>query len=101
MSTDIIIHKFKNGNISLKLLNKNKISPLDGIINSNDLFNEDLYFFMAGDGWKYIIDTNIEKVYQLTDYGFDLIGDLLSTNFVRLYPMSETDAAEILIEWDK
>ncbi|MCK5612325.1 hypothetical protein KAR91_61200 [Candidatus Pacearchaeota archaeon] len=101
MSTDIIIHKFKNGNISLKLLNKNKISPLDGIINSNDLFNEDLYFFMAGDGWKYIIDTNIEKVYQLTNYGFDLIGDLLSTNFVRLYPMSETDAAEILIEWDK
>lgn len=98
---DISIHKFKNGNISLQLLNADEIESLDQVLNSDDLFNEDLYIFQAGDSWKHLIDANTKKVYPLTDYGYDCIDELQNGKLVRLYPMDFEDAIEILNEWEK
>lgn len=98
---NIRIHKFENGNISLQLLNATEIKSLDKILNSDDLLNEDLYIFQAGDGWKHLIDNNTEKVYPLTDYGYDYIDELQNGKVVRLYPMDFEDSIEILNEWRK
>jgi len=98
---NILITKFKNGNLSLKLEHPNSHLSYSEITYSYDLFNEDLYFFQAGDGWKHLIDTNTRKVYPLTDYGYNCIDELQSGKVVRLYPMDFEDAIEILNEWDE
>lgn len=98
---DIIIRKFKNGNISSKLVNANEVEHNSMIYSADALWKEDLYFHTDEAGWLHLVDINQNKVYQLTDYGYNCIEELRTGKTVKIYPMRKEDALEILNEWRK
>lgn len=97
---DVVVTKFKNGRISLRLLNAAKISQINtSILCNTDMFMEDLYFRLGEDGWTYIIDASTNLVYSVDDCGYNILSDMMTGKSIKLYPMNSTDADEILSEW--
>lgn len=96
----MLIKKFKNENISLKL-EKTDHPALDSIMDSDDLFMADLYIHQSRSGWRYLIDTNAQKAYSLDDYGYDTLEELITGKTARVYPMNEDDAVELYNEFNE
>lgn len=104
----MIIKKFKNGNINLKL---ESCDIEDNIVDENvyhdDMFMHDLYIEQGEDGYNYILDHNKQLVYYLGSYmvqnPLKWILDTLKDAYdngktVKIYPMDNKNLYQEILD---
>jgi hypothetical protein len=109
----MIINKFKNGNVNLKLEKSDFFyyeGKIAGTLDIDALYHyvitmDDLVFNTI-DGYMYLIDWNTQKLYDFSDCYINILSYLESellegykTNkMYKLYPMSNKDFYSLMID---
>lgn len=111
----MIINKFKNGNINLKLESSDffyyQLGTTDTIdidmIYNNELTMNDLYFNQIN-GYQYLVDFNTNKVYEISNGYINvlielkemLLANYASNNTLKLYALSNKECKSLLQDLD-